>query len=274
MLHPTGLPGVSCQQGISIPPQSCVNKLHEIPFTDYPTNIYPWSCSKPILKMPQWPWLWIGCPCICTGHLDIWSCKAGSIKSHPLKTEAGWAELPLYLRHRELHLARVNSETYRKSWIQNSSCSPWPVLHPSQCSHLFLFRYVYNAYIHTTKNNLIIMHTLFFCFFLIYFHHQRTHSVILLCACVSVSKSVVMIRTCRQKKKNSLSFCFLPLCLALAAAATPVCAFVTVATDSKGKARQRCSIAVDLKSKGGGGVEGWVVMGSGWGVVALWHTHN
>lgn len=116
-------------------------------------------------------------------------------------------------------------------------------------------------------------HCLFFLIF-IYFHHQRTHSVMLLCACVSVSKSVVMIRTCRQKKKKSLSFCFLPLCLALAAAATPVCAFVTVATDSKGKARQRCSIAVDLKSKGGGGVEGWVVMGSGWGVVALWHTHN
>lgn len=210
MLHPTGLPGVSCQQGISIPPKSCVNKLHEIPFTDYPTNIYPLSCSKPILKMPQWPWLWIGCPCICTGHLDIWSCKAGSIKSHPLKTEAGWAELPLYLRHRELHLARVNSETYRKSWIQNSSCSPWPVLHPSQCSHLFLFRYVYNAYIHTTKNNLIIMLTLFFFVFFYLFSssaYTQCNSVVCVCVCFEIC---CYDQDLQAKKKKFSLFLFPP----------------------------------------------------------------
>lgn len=56
----------------------------------------------------------------------------------------------------------------------------------------------------------------------------------------------------QAKKSSPLSLCFLALCLALtlAAAATPVCAFVTVATNSK--ARQRCSIAVDVKATRGG----------------------
>lgn len=40
------------------------------------------------------------------------------------------------------------------------------------------------------------------------------------------------------------------LALCLAAAATPLCAFVTVATNSK--ARQRCSIAVDVKANRAG----------------------
>lgn len=54
-----------------------------------------------------------------------------------------------------------------------------------------------------------------------------------------------------QAKYLSLSLFFpLSLALSLAAAATPLCAFVTVATNSK--ARQRCSIAVDVKARRAG----------------------
>lgn len=212
MLHPTELQGVSCQQGISIPPKSCVNKLHEIAFTDYLTNIYPWSHSKPtrsknasMALVVYWMSVYLH---RASGHL---SCKAGSIKSHPLKTEAGWAELPLYLRHRELHLTRGNSETYRKTWIQNSSCSPWPVLHPSQCSHLFLFRYVCKAYIHTTKNNLIFMHTLFFFIFIFYLFsssaYTQCNSVVCVCVCFKIC---CYDQDLQAKKKKFSLFLFPP----------------------------------------------------------------
>lgn len=62
-----------------------------------------------------------------------------------------------------------------------------------------------------------------------------------------ISNCVRMVFSDASRSSPRLYFPPLSFALCLAAAATPLFAFVTVATNSK--ARQRCSIAVDIKAR-------------------------
>lgn len=215
MLHPTGLPGVSCQQGVSIPPKSCVNKLHEIAFTDYPTNIYPWSCSKltrsknaSVALVVYWMSVYLH---RASGHLKLQGRinKVSSFKNRGGMSRTTFISAPQGAPPGQRKQWDLQKNMNTKQLLQSLTCTPPLTAHSTAiCSSSDMCI----MHISIQQKTTLSLCTHCFLFFLIYLFsssaYTQCNSVVCVCVCFEICCYDQDLQA-KKKKKFSL-FLFPP----------------------------------------------------------------